>query len=37
MASKIDKEIARLEQLTNDLNKIKRSGIPLLPVPPLDK
>ena len=37
MASKIDKEIARLEQLTNDLNKIKRSGIPLLPVPPLVK
>ena len=37
MASKIDKVIDRLEQLTNDVNQIKRSGIPLLPVPPLVK
>jgi len=37
MASKIDKVIDRLERLTNDVNQIKRSGIPLLPVPPLVK
>ena len=37
MASKIDKVIDRLEKLTNDVNQIKRSGIPLLPVPPLVK
>jgi len=37
MASKIDKVIDRLERLTDDVNQIKRSGIPLLPVPPLVK
>ena len=37
MASKIDKVIDRLERLTNDVNDIKRKGIPLLPVPPLVK
>jgi len=37
MASKIDKVIDRLEQLTNDVNSIKQKGIGLLPVPPLVK
>jgi len=37
MASKIDKVINRLEQLTNDVNSIKQKGIGLLPVPPLVK
>jgi len=37
MASKIDKVLDRLERLTDDVNQIKRSGIPLLPVPPLVK
>jgi len=37
MASKIDKVIDRLERLTDDVNDIKRKGIPLLPVPPLVK
>ena len=34
MASKIDKVIDRLEQLTNDLNEIKQKGVALLPLPP---
>jgi hypothetical protein len=33
MASKIDFVIDRLEVLTDDVNEIKRSGIPLLPIP----
>jgi hypothetical protein len=33
MASKIDKEIARLEKLTRDLNEIKLKEGPLLPIP----
>ena len=37
MASKIDKVIDRLERLTDDVNQIKRTGIPLLPVPPAVK
>lgn len=37
MASKVDKVIDRLEEITRDLNDLKRKAIPLLPVPPLVK
>jgi hypothetical protein len=37
MASKIDKVLDRLEEITRDVNDLKRKGIPLLPVPPAVK
>ena len=37
MASKIDKVIDRLEQLNSDVLSLKRSLIPLLPLPPAAK
>ena len=37
MASKVDNLINRLEQLKNDVDEIKRKGIPLLPLPPIVK
>ena len=37
MASKADKILDRLEEITRDVNDLKRKAIPLLPVPPLVK
>jgi len=37
MASKADRILDRLEEVTRELNDLKRKGIPLLPVPPLVK
>ncbi len=34
MASRLDRVIDRLERLTNDLNELKQSLIPVLPLPP---
>jgi hypothetical protein len=37
MASKADRILDRLEEITRDVNDLKRKAIPLLPVPPLVK
>jgi hypothetical protein len=37
MASKADRILDRLEEVTRELNDLKRKGIPLLPVPPAVK